>query len=158
MLKLKRKKLIEAEIDEIEDLNGIRYPADIYMLKGNNRNTRLRCGICSKLTINNGVVLLSVLLTLVSVLLTYQINQRNTKNTIVRESISEPINQSLTNIKRHFLRFLTVNTIYTRNLRSSHPGVFLGKGVLNIWSKFTGEHPCTSVTSIKFLWSISIEL
>ena len=27
-------------------------PADIYQLKVNNRNTRTRCGICSKLTIN----------------------------------------------------------------------------------------------------------
>ena len=26
--------------------------------------------------------------------------------------------------------------------RSSHPEVFLGKGVLKIYSKFTGEHPC----------------
>ena len=29
--------------------------------------------------------------------------------------------------------------------------VFLGKGVLKIWSKFTGEHPCWSVISIKLL-------
>ena len=35
--------------------------------------------------------------------------------------------------------------------RSSHPEVFLGKGVLKICSKFTGEHPCRSVISIKFL-------
>ena len=27
-------------------------PAGIYLLKLNNRNTRTRCGICSKLTIN----------------------------------------------------------------------------------------------------------
>ena len=32
---------------------------------------------------------------------------------------------------------------------SSHPDVFLGKGVLKIWSKFTGEHPNWSVISIK---------
>ena len=29
--------------------------------------------------------------------------------------------------------------------------MFLGKGVLKICSKFTGEHPCRSVISIKFL-------
>ena len=63
-LKLKRKNVIEAEIDEIKDLDTIRYPAGIYLLKVNNRNTRTRCGICSKLTINNGVVLVSWLLTL----------------------------------------------------------------------------------------------
>ena len=33
--------------------------------------------------------------------------------------------------------------------RNSHPEVFLGKGVLKICSKFTREHPCRSVMSIK---------
>ena len=33
--------------------------------------------------------------------------------------------------------------------RSSHPEVFLEKGVLKICSKFTGEHPCGSVISIQ---------
>ena len=33
--------------------------------------------------------------------------------------------------------------------RSSHPEVFLGKAVLKICSKFTGEHTCRSVISIK---------
>ena len=37
--------------------------------------------------------------------------------------------------------------------RSSHPEVFLRKGVLKICSKFTGEHPCRSVISIKLLWN-----
>ena len=35
--------------------------------------------------------------------------------------------------------------------RSSHPEVFLGKGVLKICSKFTGEHPCQSAISMKLL-------
>ena len=35
--------------------------------------------------------------------------------------------------------------------RSSHPEVFLEKGVLKICSRFTGEHPCRSVISIKLL-------
>ena len=35
--------------------------------------------------------------------------------------------------------------------RSSHPDVFLGKGVLKICSKYTGEHPCWSAISIKLL-------
>ena len=34
------------------------------------------------------------------------------------------------------------------NCRSSHPEVFLEKGVLKICSKFTGEHPCQSAISI----------
>ena len=46
------------------------YPVGIYPLKVNNRNTRTRCEICSKLTIKrhqnnaNGVVLMFLLLTL----------------------------------------------------------------------------------------------
>ena len=32
-------------------ISGNRYPAGIYLLKVNNRNTRTRCEICSKLTI-----------------------------------------------------------------------------------------------------------
>ena len=35
--------------------------------------------------------------------------------------------------------------------RGSHPEVFLGKGVLEICSKFTGEHSCRSAISIKLL-------
>ena len=35
--------------------------------------------------------------------------------------------------------------------KSSSSYVFSGKGVLKIWSKFTEEHPCQSVTSIKLL-------
>ena len=38
--------------------------------------------------------------------------------------------------------------------RSSHPEVFLEKGVLKICSKFTGEHPCRSVISIKLLCTL----
>ena len=37
--------------------------------------------------------------------------------------------------------------------RSSHPEVFLGKGVLEICIKFTGEHPCRSASSIKLFYS-----
>ena len=37
--------------------------------------------------------------------------------------------------------------------RSSHSAVFLRKGVLKVCSKFTGEHPCQSVISIKLLWN-----
>ena len=34
---------------------------------------------------------------------------------------------------------------------SSHPVMFLGKGILKICSKFSGEHPCRSTISIKLL-------
>ena len=35
------------------------------------------------------------------------------------------------------------------SFRSSYPEVFVGKGVLKLCSKFTGEHPCRSAISIK---------
>ena len=35
------------------------------------------------------------------------------------------------------------------SLRSSRPEVFLGKGVMKICSKFTGERPCQSMISLK---------
>ena len=39
--------------------------------------------------------------------------------------------------------------------RKSPWKVFLGKGVLKISNKFTREHPCRSVVSIKLLWNRS---
>ena len=50
------------------------------------------------------------------------------------------------NIKSFCLFFLLFS-------RSSRPDVFLGKGVLKICSKFTGEHPYQSAISIKLLWN-----
>ena len=47
-----------------------------------------------------------------------------------------------------------VNIFFTKCLSlvsSSRPEVFLEKGVLKICSKFTGEHPCRSLISIKLL-------
>ena len=35
-------------------------------------------------------------------------------------------------------------------VRSSHPDVFLRKGVLKTCSKFTGEHPRGSAISVKY--------
>ena len=46
-------------------------------------------------------------------------------------------------------RGVTFETITEKMFRSSRPEVFLAKGVLKICSKFTGEHPCRSVISIK---------
>ena len=45
----------------------------------------------------------------------------------------------------------TVKLVQYMKLRSSHPEVFLEKGVLKICSKFTGKRPCQSAVSIKFL-------
>ena len=47
------------------------------------------------------------------------------------------------------LDFLTSFHVLSDIYRTSHPELFLGKGVLNICSKFTGEHPCQSAISIK---------
>ena len=38
---------------------------------------------------------------------------------------------------------------FVDHFTSSHPEVFLEKGVLEICSKFTGEHPCRNVILIK---------
>ena len=48
------------------------------------------------------------------------------------------------------LKFLIALLIVAMN-RSNPPEGFLGKDILKIWSKFTGEHPCRSVISIKLL-------
>ena len=32
------------------------------------------------------------------------------------------------------------------NIQKQYPEVFLGKGVLKICNRFTGEHPCRSIT------------
>ena len=54
----------------------------------------------------------------------------------------------------------TIRNLYETNktlYRSSRPEVFLKKGVLKICSKFTGEHPCRSVISIKFFFSDNMQ-
>ena len=61
------------------------------------------------------------------------VNQKGNEKTLLNKS---------GNLKG--LKFMTGG-----KLRSSHPEVFLRKAVLKICSKFTGEHPCRSVISIK---------
>ena len=41
---------------------------------------------------------------------------------------------------------------------SSPPDMFLRKGVLKICSKFTGEHPCRNVISIKSYFGMGVLL
>ena len=48
--------------------------------------------------------------------------------------------------KSYFLPLFKIN--YSIH-RSSPPEVFLGKGVVKIFSEFTGEQPCRSAISIK---------
>ena len=48
--------------------------------------------------------------------------------------------------------FTTGLKTVARRCRSSRLEVFLGKSVLKTCSKFTAEHPCQSVISIKFLF------
>ena len=66
-------------------------------------------------------------------------------------------------ILRICLVVLLTLEIRCSNFRSSHPDVFLVKGVLKICSKFTSEHPCRSAISIKLqsnlnfpVWTFSI--
>ena len=60
---------------------------------------------------------------------------------------------------KHFSCYLVLPywvTSYT--FGSIHPEVFLRKSVLKICSKFTGQHPCRSVISIKLLCTSSVNL
>ena len=43
---------------------------------------------------------------------------------------------------------------YKKHDGSSPPEMLLGEGVLKICSKFTGEHPCRSVISMKLLCNV----
>ena len=55
---------------------------------------------------------------------------------------------------QHLCEIRSAFRLTSKNLfRSSHPEVFLRKGVLKICSKSTGEYPCQSVISIKLLWN-----
>ena len=51
--------------------------------------------------------------------------------------------------KTHRKTLVSSNTL--RKTLSSPPFVLLGKNVLKICCKFTGEHPCKSLISIKLL-------
>ena len=58
--------------------------------------------------------------------------------------------------RNHSLDFLSKILVnYLRKIfsviRGSSPELFLGKGVLKICSKFTGEHTCRGVISIKLI-------
>ena len=57
----------------------------------------------------------------------------------------------------NFVKVSWILSTYPKQLfRSSHPEVFLRKGALKKCSKFTGEHPCRSVTSVKLLWNFGM--
>ena len=45
---------------------------------------------------------------------------------------------------------------WTSSFKRSRPELFLGKGVVKICSKFTGEHPCQSAISIKLLCTLKV--
>ena len=47
-------------------------------------------------------------------------------------------------------------SVFTSAIRSSLPEMFLGKVILKICSKSTGEHPCQSVISIELLTQLTI--
>ena len=48
-----------------------------------------------------------------------------------------------------WLRWIAIEQVKLQATRSSHSEVSLRKGLLKICSKYTGEHPCRSVISIK---------
>ena len=82
-----------------------------------------------------------------------RISLKNTKKTLSQSYCKIVCDRSWLIINRgdasqwHLHNFCMILYIY----RSSHPKVFFVKGVLKICSKFTGEHPCWRVISIKLL-------
>ena len=56
---------------------------------------------------------------------------------------------NLTSLVDHTCNMSTIFVLSETYIRSSPPEVFLYKSVLEICSKFTGEHPCWSLISIK---------
>ena len=50
---------------------------------------------------------------------------------------------------KRYLKVISVSCVY----KSSPLGVFLERGIVKISSKFTGEHPCQNVISIKLLYN-----
>ena len=103
-----------------------------YLFQVNNRNTRKRSEICSKLTVT-----------------TPEWRQQ-----------SGVFSDNFEHISHLFLVFLLLTfSIYLfagmkgllAKQFSSPSDVFLGKRILKIYNKFTGEHPCWSAISIKLL-------
>ena len=78
------------------------------------------------------------------------------KNTSFTEHLWATISEPVIDV-RYGPIFVNLYSATNTTLRSSPPWVFLGKGVLKICSKFTGEYPCRSVISIK-LQSFFIEI
>ena len=67
-------------------------------------------------------------------------------------NLTNDLNVKLNEIQRQgsYMKFSLLNGFaFPVLFRSSHPEVLLGKGVLKICSKFTGEHPCQSAIWIK---------
>ena len=64
-----------------------------------------------------------------------------------RSNLENKTNQKL---KRE-RKLINITEKYSITNRSSRPEVFLGKGILKICSKFTGEHSCRSLISTKLL-------
>ena len=62
-----------------------------------------------------------------------------------RSNLENKTNQKL---KRE-RKLINITEKYSITNRSSRPEVFLGKGILKICSKFTGEHSCRSVIPIQ---------
>ena len=71
-------------------------------------------------------------------------------STPIITELFETKNEHQYNLRRNSQFIIpAVNWVYHGTDRSSLPEVFIGKVVLKICSKFTGDHPCRSVISIK---------
>ena len=79
----------------------------------------------------------------------YYVEDFTLKHLLLFEICSREIREKF--VCKHLETIEYVKNWLTLQLQSySHPEVLLGKGVLKIFGKFTEEHPCRSVISIKF--------
>ena len=71
-----------------------------------------------------------------------------TKLLVIMRNCTKPF--KCADFRKVFISIGIICQIWGPRYRSSPPEVILGKNVLKICSKFTGEQPCQSVISIKF--------
>ena len=73
----------------------------------------------------------------------------------ISKTLKKTFSKTFLACQLNFAVVVWVNEGKYLNIFKSHPEVFLGKGILKICSKFTGEHPCRSVVSIKLLYTLT---
>ena len=82
----------------------------------------------------------------------FRIQSKYAKIRTRKNSIYGPFSRNVN--YAHSTKTVAFFVLFVAVSRSSHPRVFLGRGALKIYSKFTGEHSCQSAISIKSLCKV----